>query len=175
MAISGAGGTTATYSQDGITWLSSTIPSATYTRVRYGQGVFFAVGTSTQAASSEDGINWTSRTMSTAANGFSSIAFGNPNNSGVWAAVQRSTASTVASSVLIGCTARARAFVANEKIFAIRMIEPGSGYTVAPTVTITDPNNLYEAPTQVRIGAGALANPSFVNRGTGYILSLIHI
>jgi hypothetical protein len=169
VAISGAGGTTATYSQDGITWISSTIPSATYTRVRYGQGIFFAVGTSTQAASSEDGINWTSRTMSTAANGFSSIAFGNPNNSGVWAAVQRSTASTVASSVLIGCTARARAFVANEKIFAIRMIEPGSGYTVAPTVTITDPNNLYEAPTQVRIGAGALANPSFVNRGTGYI------
>jgi hypothetical protein len=59
--------------------------------------------------------------------------------------------------------------VASEKIFAIRITEPGSGYAVAPTLTITDPNNTFEAPNLVRIGKGALANPSFTNRGTGYI------
>jgi len=48
--------------------------------------------------------------------------------------------------------------------------EPGSGYTSgAPTLTITDPNNTFEAPASVRIADGVLANPSFSNRGTGFI------
>ena len=170
VAVSNTSGTTAAYSLNGITWTASTLPAtAQWTRISYGQGVFLAVSQSTQAASSEDGINWTSRTTSTAANGFSGVAHGNPNQSGIWAAVQRSTAGTVASSILVGARTKARAFVSNNKIFAIRLLEPGSGYTVAPTITITDPNNTYEAPTSVRIGNGALANPSFTNRGTGYL------
>ena len=68
-----------------------------------------------------------------------------------------------------GTKAQGRAFVATEKIFAIRITEPGSGYATAPTITITDPNNTFEAPTEVRIGKGALAQPSFINRGTGYV------
>ena len=166
VAIKADSGTAGAYSLDGITWTAMTLPSATYTDVHYGQGVFLAVSQSTQAASSEDGIIWTSRTTSTAANGFSSCRFGNPNQSGVWVAVQRSTASTVATSITLGAKAMARAFVAENKIYAIKMWEPGSGYTTTPTLTITDPNNLYEAPTLVRTGKGALANPNFVNRGT---------
>jgi hypothetical protein len=175
VAVANTAGTAAAYSLDGNTWTASTIPSATYTDVRYGQGVFLAVSQSTQAASSEDGIVWTSRTTSTAANGFSGVAFGNPNQSGIWAAVQRGTASTVASSLLLGATAKARAYVAQEKIFAIRISEPGSGYTSAPTMTITDPNNIYEAPFTVRVGNGALANPSFISRGTGYVSAAAEI
>ena len=175
VAVSNSSGTAAAYSLDGITWVASTVPSAQYTDVRYGQGVFLAVSQSTQAASSEDGVVWTSRTSSTAANGFSGVVFGNPNQSGSFVAVQRSTASTVASQFLLGATAKARAYVSQQKIFAIRLTEPGSGYTVAPTITITDPNNTYEAPTQVRIGNGALANPSFINRGTGYIAASIDL
>ena len=169
VAVANTAGTDAAYSLNGTSWTASTITSATYTNISYGQGVFLAVSQSTQASSSEDGIVWTARTMSTAANGFSGVVFGNPNQSGVWAAVQRSTASTVASSVLLGATTRARAYVAQEKIYAIRIVEPGSGYTVAPTITITDPNNTFEAPTLVRIGKGCLANPSWTNRGTGYV------
>jgi len=169
VAVSNSSGTTAAYSLTGQIWTASVIPSAQYTDVRYGQGVFLAVSQSTQAASSEDGIVWTSRTTSTAANGFSACIFGNPNQSGRWVAIQRGTASTVASQILVGATARARAYVAQEKIFAIRMLEPGSGYTSAPTMTITDPNNIFEAPFLVRTGNGAIANPSFVNRGTGYV------
>ena len=175
VAVSNTAGTAAAYSLDGITWVASTVPSASYTDVRYGQGVFLAVSQSTQAASSEDGILWTSRTTSTAANGFSGVIFGNPNQVGSFVAVQRSTASTVATQISVGATARARAYVAQQKIFAIRMVEPGSGYTAAPTITITDPNNTYEAPTQVRIGNGALANPSFTNRGTGYIAASVDL
>jgi hypothetical protein len=55
------------------------------------------------------------------------------------------------------------------------MTEPGSGYASAPTITITDPNNIFEAPTTVRIGNGALANVSFVDRGLGYDSAIAEI
>ena len=43
----------------------------------------------------------------------------------------------------------------------------GMIYTVGPVVTITDPNRTIAVLTRVRTGYGALANPSFSNRGTG--------
>ena len=176
---SNASNTTAAYSIDGgATWAASTVPAASYIGVGYGQGVFLAVSSTTQAASSTDGINWTSRTTSTAsAAGFARPAFGNPSNTGVWVAIHRGVASagTVGTKIALGATTKARAFVSQEKIFAIRITEPGSGYTVAPTITITDPNNIFEAPTQVRIGNGALANPSFKDRGAGYVSAAAEI
>ena len=169
VAVSNSSGAVAAYSLNGTTWTASTLPAtASWTSISYGQGVFLAVSQSTQAASSEDGVHWTSRTMSTAANGFSAAVFGNPNRSGIWAAVQRSTAGTVASSVLTGATTKARAVVTDEKISVIRITEPGSGYSTAPTMTITDSNNIYEAPFSVRKGDGVLGNPSFKNRGAAY-------
>ena len=168
VAVSSSSGTVASYSLDGINWVDSTLPTASYTNVRYGQGLFLAVSQSTQAATSEDGIYWTPRTMSTAANGFSSAAFGNPTQAGIWAAVQRGDAGTVASSVLTGAKAKARALVAEEKIYSIVIIEPGSGYTTPPTMTIVDPNNVFEAPFEVRVGKGALANPNYISRGSQY-------
>lgn len=162
-------GTSAAYSNNGTTWGTMTVPSASYTNVAYGQGVFFAVSSTTTAATSEDGIYWTTRTMSASANGYSAITFGNSNETGVWSAVQAGAAGTVASSILTGCTTKARAVVNDEKITAIRIVEPGSGYASAPTVTIIDPNNTTEASTQVRKGKGVLANPTFTNRGTSYV------
>ena len=51
----------------------------------------------------------------------------------------------------------------------MNITEPGSGYTTEPTITFTDPNNTFEAPVTIRTGSAVLANPSFVNRGTGYV------
>ena len=65
-------------------------------------------------------------------------------------------------------TAKARAIIADEKIARIVVWDPGQGYTSAPTLTITDPNNTIEAPTQVRIGDGVLAQPTFSDRGTAF-------
>jgi hypothetical protein len=165
-----AGGTltSAVYSLNGTTWSTMTVPSATYTKVSYGQGIFFAVSQTTDAVTSEDGFNWTSRTMSTSANGYSSIAFGNSNRTPIWSAVQQGAAGTVASSTATGCTTYARAIVTDERITSIRVIEPGSGYSSTPSMTIVDPNNTAEAATEVRRGSGVLAQPNFSNRGTGY-------
>jgi hypothetical protein len=177
VAIAGGGSTAAAYSLDGVTWTAATLPAGTWTHVAYGQGVFMAVSTTTAAAVSEDGVTWTSKTTDTASGGFASAAFGNPNRSGKFALIGSGSgsASTVSNYSTQGARARGRAYVASEKIVIIRITEPGSGYASAPTITITDPNNTYEAPTQVRYGKGALANPSFKNRGTGYTTSSAEI
>jgi hypothetical protein len=68
-----------------------------------------------------------------------------------------------------GAKARARSYVSDNKITTVWIQEPGGGYTVAPTLTITDPNNTgTDATATVRIGDGVLASPTFTNRGTAY-------
>lgn len=171
VAISSISGTIAAYSLNGIDWVASTLPAtAVWTKVTYGQGVFLAVSTSTAAATSPDGITWTVRATSTAASGFSSITFGNSNRYGQFVGVGAGTG-TVATYIRTGATTRARAKVAANKIFQINIVEPGSGYASLPTITITDPNNTFEAPVTVRKGSGVLANPSFVNRGSQFVTS----
>jgi len=154
-----------TWSNTGITgWLNQTVEN-----IRYGQGVFVAANsTSNDMASSEDGIVWTTRAITRASGTGALVAVnGNPNQGSIWAIIP-SASTTAASSALLGATAQARAYVADNKIFAVRITDPGSGYSSAPTMTITDPNNLYEAPFTVRTGNGACANASFINRGTGF-------
>jgi hypothetical protein len=163
VAVSSSSGTAAAYSLNGIDWEASIITSAAYNSIAYGQGTFLAVGATTTAASSPDGVVWTSRTIDTSSN--LAAAFGNINRTGKFMTIGNGTYGSI---ITAGTTARARASVANGKIFSIRLLEPGSGYTSAPALTITDPNNIFEAPFTVRIGDGALANPSFVNRGTQY-------
>ena len=68
-----------------------------------------------------------------------------------------------------GIRARARARVADEKVVEIKIIEPGSGYTVAPQMTIIDPSHTVMVPHSIRIGNGVLAQPTYSNRGTGFI------
>ena len=166
VAVSSTDGTAAAYSLDGITWVASTIISAAYNSVAYGQGMFIAVGDTTTAASSPDGVVWTSRTISTT---FSKdVVFGNANRTGKFVTISKSNTATNVSVITAGATTRARASVANGKIFAVNILEPGSSYTTVPTMTITDPNNTFEAPFTVRTGKGVLANPSFINRGTQY-------
>ena len=155
----------ATWSNTGVTgWLNQTLES-----IAYGQGVFVAVNsTSNNIVSSENGVNWTTRAITRASGtGIGSAVFGNPNQSGIWAFMP-SSATTAASSALLGATARARAFVAENKLFAIRVTDVGSGYASAPVVTITDSNALFTAPTEVRIGNGAIGEVDFINRGTAY-------
>jgi hypothetical protein len=126
-------------------------------------------------SSSEDGIVWTTRAITRASGtGALEAVNGNPSQSGVWAIIP-SASTTAASSAELGATAKARAFVSDSKIFAIRVTDPGSRYASAPTITITDPNNLYEAPTTVRIGNGACANVSFKNRGAGFDSAIVEL
>ena len=167
------------YSLDGATWTAMTMGSldgssvAGYQQVRYGQGLFVATayvaGVENYAfvATSDDGINWAAQGLPNNGNGYNAVAFGNPNRVGRWIALSYS-ASNLAARIRTGARTRARAAVAGGVIFQIKIQEPGSGYDVAPTMTIIDPNNIFEAPFSVRVGKGSLATPTFINRGSQY-------
>jgi hypothetical protein len=172
-------------SVNGTDWSAITVGSADGSsisgiqKVRYGQGVFMAstylAGEDGEGYSfvmtSEDGLSWTARglpeTASPGTGGYRALAFGNPHQEGNWVVAQYTNGNYVVN-VKTGATTKARAFVADNKIFAIRITEPGSGYSAVPTMTVTDPNNLYELPFTVRKARGVLANPSFKNRGGQY-------
>jgi hypothetical protein len=160
------------YSLDGITWYENalTLPqTATENKLAYGQGVFVVTSDDTDEVQySEDGLYWQNYTLSqTLPGGRSTIVFGNPAKEGKFVAIGSGT-SNVINIIKIGARARARASVSNEQVFEIRIVEPGSGYTSAPTITVTDPNNIQDVDLVPQIGNGALANPTFVNRGTGF-------
>ena len=84
---------------------------------------------------SENGVDWTVRGVDTPAavvdsfSGWNALAFGNPQRTGRWAVLPKEAEQT-SSWIRTGARARARAFVSEEKIFAIRITEPGSGYDI---------------------------------------------
>jgi len=171
------------YSFDLATWYDAAMPvrgdASGWTKLRYSQGVFFAVratGAENLWATSPDGIVWTSRVPATSQS-WSNLAFGNPditlgdstigNSKPMWIVISSDVTATF-NKVVTGATARGRAIVGAGKLDSIRIWEPGSAYTEQPTLTITDPNEFIEAFTENRIGDGVLGNPSWINRGIGY-------
>lgn len=101
-------------------------------------------------------------------------ALGNAGGTPRW--VVLASGSLGALNIRQGARTRAKAVVANNKITAVRILEPGSGYLTSPTLTITDPNNTgSDASMDVRVGNGALAQPTFTNRGTGYTAASIEL
>jgi hypothetical protein len=98
---------------------------------------------------------------------YSTVAFGDPNTNQGFIALSRGGRKGMA--FYAGVPAIGRAWVADNKLQEIWIHEPGSNYSSAPTITITDPNNTgADATSQVRIANGVLAQPSFSNRGSAY-------
>ena len=94
-------------------------------------------------------------------------ALGNNNGTPNWVVLAQNSQGV--QNIRQGATARARAYILDDALTEIWIHEPGSGYVTAPTMTITDPNNTgADAPTVVRIGNGAIAQPTYTNRGTSY-------
>ena len=162
------------YSLDGITWTEMQFPlSSDWSKIAYGQGLFVVTSTTNSPSdivcTSEDGINWTQRAVSGSAVGWDNVEFGDNNRTGAFIVVTSAVGDTSASTITTGATTKARAVVTDEKLVSIRIVEPGSGYSSSPAMTIIDPNNIVEATFSVRKGKGVLANPSFTNRGTSYV------
>jgi hypothetical protein len=194
VAISSTGD--AAYSFNGLDWLPDTMPSqdgstAHYWRqIRYGQGVFFAVGDTgsrtvgadptsgptTYAATSYDGIVWTERTMPSSQN-WGVIAFGNPditlgdstlsNSKSTWIAAPTDSTTALAK-IYTGARILGRCSVEGVGISRIKIWEPGSGYDSDPTVSITDPNKTAEPVFRPRLGDRVLTQPTFTSTGSAY-------
>ena len=72
-------------------------------------------------------------------------------------------------------TAKGRAVLEAGKIIRILIWDPGTGYVTAPTMTVIDPNNTVEVPHEVRIGNGVLRQPTWTNRGTGFVTAQVEV
>lgn len=170
------GSSVSAYSFDGITWIASTMPaSISWNTVKYGQGVFLAIASSSSTvAYSNNGYEWrTSGDDSTqfalpSSGNWGPLVFGDPNSVGTWTILQ-STATGNAAKIFTGARAIGRASVASGRISKISLIEPGSGYTTSPSITVFDPNKTSSVVVRLRTGNGVLAQPTFSNRGSGYV------
>jgi hypothetical protein len=184
------------YSFDGQDWLPATLPTQdgstahNWKQIRYGQGVFFAVGDTgakevgsdptagptTFAATSYDGIVWTNRALASAQN-WGVVAFGNPditlgdstlsNNRPTWI-VAPTTSSTAFNRVYTGARALGRVVVSGVGVDYIKIWEPGSGYTSDPVMTLTDSGKTIDPIYRPRLEDGVLAQPTFIAKGTAY-------
>jgi len=141
----------------------------TWRRIRYGQGLFVAVATSSQAvATSWDGLNWTfySTGMPSSSNWYG-LAFGNPQNATLgavptWVSVSN-TSGKVATTIATGARPLGRAKVVNNQISEIRMIEPGSGF---PRGNVTATSNTSTGTITVDSTINLVANQPVVFNGT---------
>ena len=75
--------------------------------------------------------------------------------------------------ITTGCKPIGRVEIANGKIDKFKLYDPGSGYAVAPTITIYDPEEYGEPYFTASIKNKVLPQPHFYNRGTGYQSALI--
>jgi len=183
------------YSFDAATWFPATMASQdgstahNWKKIRYANGVFFAVGDtggrvvgddlaqidSTFAATSPDGIVWTGRELSSS-DLWVDVAYGNPytqaedstlgKNTPVWIAL--GTLTNHVSKVRTGTRAKGRVSVGSGVIGELRLFNCGSGYNDQPTVELIDPNRSSDALFDLRVADGVLAEPSWINRGSGY-------
>ncbi len=184
------------YSFDGLVWYPATLPTQdgstihNWKQIRYGQGVFFAVGDTggrtvgaeptvgptTFAATSYDGIVWTTRTLASEEN-WGIVAFGNPditlgdstlsNSKPTWI-VAGTTSSDKINRVYTGARTLGRAVVEGSGISYMKIWEPGSGYVSDPVLILTDPNNTEDLSYRPRLADGVLAQPTFLAKGSSY-------
>ena len=182
------------YSFDGTTWYPATMPSQdgstahNWKKIRYAQGVFFAVGdtggrdigadpsavATNFAAQSSDGVIWTARTLASSAE-WVSVAFGNPyvdtrdstqgKGTPTWIAIDNTNKFN---KIQTGARALGRVTLSAGIIRSVKLWDPGSGYTQGPTLTLVDPNNGLDVVVEARTADGVIGSTSWVNRGLGY-------
>jgi hypothetical protein len=184
------------YSFNGADWLPATLPTQdgstphNWKQIRYGQGVFFAVGDTglrtvgdeptdgptTYAATSYDGVVWTPRTLASELT-WGVVAFGNPdtalgdstltNSKPTWV-VAPITPGTRINRVYAGARALGRVVVGGVGVDYIKIWEPGSGYTSDPIMTLTSPGKTLDPTYKPRLEDGVLAQPTLIAKGTAY-------
>jgi hypothetical protein len=168
IAVQSGTGLRSALSFDGVNWVQSeNYMSATL--VRYGQGVFVAVNSgSTGAVVSEHGIYWKARTLTYGS--VSAMTFGFTSaNTGVFSTLT-GDGTSIGNATIIneGARAQGRATVNGGVISTVSIWEPGSNYSLSPTVSLIDYNVSVTALLTPRTGNGTLANPTFINSGSGY-------
>ena len=176
----------------GQTWIEGTdaptIDGSTkmnWQRLKYGQGVFVGIcdtggqdigadittGPTTFFATTEDGVYWTSRLFEYEQN-WSALTLNKDATIPEWRILSDSATNNATAVVNVGATAKVRSDVSIGTFKNIKIWNPGSGYTdqdgSRPSIVVTDNDFITEVQIDERIGSGVLAQPDFIDRGTGY-------
>tara|TARA_B100001057_G_scaffold434012_1_gene463312 strand:- start:297 stop:5897 length:5601 start_codon:yes stop_codon:yes gene_type:complete len=162
------------YSADGTTWYDSGLlgdSTANDWKVGYTQGAFVAVNGNGQAYKSNNAYRWS--LVNQAINNLDSVVGGLAGDTPRWVGIRNST--TVGNIISGGAQAIARVEISGNSIDKFKIYEPGSGYTVAPTVTVYDPEETGEPYYTVNIKNGVIPQPTFYNRGSGYQTAVVAI
>jgi len=179
------------YSLDGETWYQgTTIPtidedrgpdtgivtlSFTFSQFKFSQGVFFAISNTdnentpvSRCITTEDGLKLYERNLSTSQR-WTALTFATINEIPTWIALADDQTSQAVEHIVTGAQAKLRADVFQGKFQTVKIWDPGSGYVgTPPVVTVTDNQFISEVEIDLRLSNGVLAQPNFVNRGTGY-------
>ena len=164
------------YSLDGETWYRGTDAPATltYTEIKYGNGTFIAVGTdgvnpTNTIVTTEDCILWYTRTLDVTQR-WGALTYGQSNAGPRWLLMANDSTNQSLAFVRTGAKAKLRASLNAGSFTEIKILDPGSGYDELspPVITVTDPNAIAFIETSSRMANGVLAQPDYVNRGTGY-------
>ena len=152
------------YSFDSIHWF----PSATYvigTDIAYGQGAFVTVSNmSTVSYTSNSGLYWNTKFIFNS--GYTTIGFGFTDaHVGVFPTLG---SGNIGSVIAAGTKTQGRVKMDSGVISTFVLWEPGSNYLEPPTLEIIDHNLAIAAVITPRIDSGSLANPTIINRGSGY-------
>ena len=117
--------------------------------------------------SSEDGIVWTERQF-TALQKWSQSTVGLVDGVKRWVTLADAATSDSVQVLQLGARAKIRSEVLSGRFESIKIWDPGSGYTTQPEFLITDPNADTDVVPSLRVGNGVLAQPDYIDRGTGY-------
>ena len=155
------------YSADAINWQDSDIKGDSVAEdwsIAYAGGVFVMASAQGTSAYSNEGKHWT---MFGGANANQTSVAG-----GIY--LDRPTFLTKGTSatgerIQGGKTAHLRVNIANNNINEFVIMDPGSGYTTAPTITVFDPEEYIEPNYVVNLRDNVLAQPEMYNRGTDYL------
>ena len=149
------------------TWTESdTLPHSGPYKVTGMQGTFVAITANGEVAYSYDGMCWKQLT-GTLSGTYDKIVEGR--NSGGYFIPLKTTAMSSATVMKKGAPPLVRVITNAGKLSKVQIFDPGSGYSAAPNITITDNKNTIDAQLQCRIANGVLGQPTFTNRGTGFI------
>jgi hypothetical protein len=146
------------------------------TDLLYSQGLFTAsiqeqsTNTSNQLAATDSALLWRLETLSQVAE-WSSLAYGFVNNESKLLILADNAATGSGSNIVgIGRQAKVRSDVSSSRFDSVKIWDPGSGYQDSETVTfsVTDSSFTSAVEIDARLGNGVLAQPDFINRGSGY-------
>ena len=134
--------------------------------VAYSQGVYVAITGSGEMAYSQDAMVWLE--LDNPLGGTFQGITGGRNNGAFFVPIEFGTQSNL-NVIKYGARPLVRVITNAGKVSRLQIFEPGSGYASAPTITLTDNKNTIDVVLEARMAYGVLTQPTFTNRGTGFL------